>query len=88
MGATFYILSSSTANKFYIGHTSESLVERIRKHNSNHGGFTSKFRDWVLVYSETYDSKALAYSRERVVKAWKSRARIQKLIAGLGHPGS
>jgi len=87
MDATFYILYSAMANKYYVGHTTEYVEIRIRKHNSNHTGFTGKFKDWKLAYSEHYPSKELAYAREREVKSWKSRARIEKLIAGSEHPG-
>jgi putative endonuclease len=81
MQASFCVLFSKSANKFYIGHTTEPMVERLRKHNSNHDGFTRKFQDWVVVYSEDYLSKDLAYARELEVKAWKSRKKIQGLIA-------
>ncbi|MEQ8361239.1 MAG: GIY-YIG nuclease family protein [Cyclobacteriaceae bacterium] len=87
MDAIFYILYSTIANKYYVGHTTESIDTRVRKHNTNHAGFTGKFRDWKLVYSEDYASKELAYARERQVKDWKSRTRIEKLIAGSEHPG-
>ena len=86
MNATFYILWSALARKFYIGHTTEPVAERIRKHNANHKGFTGIFHDWKLIYSESYPTKELAYAREREVKAWKSKKRIQSLIAGSGHP--
>ena len=46
----------------------------------NHGGFTSRAKDWVLKYSERYDTKAEAYRRERQIKKWKSRIAIEKLI--------
>jgi putative endonuclease len=85
--AVFYILYSQLASKFYLGHTTEPIKERIRKHNSNHSGFTGKFQDWNLVYTENHVSKELAYAREREIKKWKSRKRIEKLIAGLEHPG-
>jgi len=85
MSATFYILFSHSANKYYIGHTTEFVEERLRKHNSNHKGFTGKSGDWVVVYTESYPTKSLAYSREREVKGWKSRRLIEKLI-GSGHP--
>jgi putative endonuclease len=88
MDAYFYILFSPKANKFYVGHTTESTEERTRKHNSNHKGFTGRYQDWTLVYQETFPSKQLAYAREREVKSWKSRLRIQKLIDGSKHPAS
>lgn len=76
----FYILYSAILDKYYIGHTGDSLDERLRKHNSNHKGFTGRLGDWKLVYAEVYDSKAVAYKREREVKEWKSRKMIKKLI--------
>ena len=35
----------------------EDLEERLRKHNSNHNGFTGQFRDWVIAYHEKFNSK-------------------------------
>ena len=75
----FYILYSKSIDKYYYGHTS-NLSERVRKHNSQHKGFTGQVNDWELVYIEEFESKEYAYSRERQVKSWKSRIRIRKLI--------
>jgi putative endonuclease len=75
----FYILYSAILDKYYLGHTAD-LPERIRKHNTHHKGFTGKSSDWQLVYSEIYPSKTEAYARERQVKAWKNRTRIEELI--------
>ncbi len=75
----FYILYSQKLDKYYIGST-QNLESRLRKHNSNHKGFTGKIGDWEIVYFETFDAKSLAYARERQVKNWKSRAAILKLI--------
>jgi putative endonuclease len=76
----FYILYSPSANKYYIGHTTDSLDERIRKHNSNHKGFTGGRGDWTLMYHEVFETKSEALSREKQVKAWKSRKAIEQLI--------
>ena len=85
---TFYILYSATLDKYYIGHTGDDISERLRRHNSSHKGFTGGLGDWEIVYQEVFDSKTLAYARERQVKGWKSRKRIVELIsAGSGHPG-
>ncbi|MBL7872770.1 MAG: GIY-YIG nuclease family protein, partial [Cyclobacteriaceae bacterium] len=64
----------------------EPIEERLRKHNSNHKGFTGKFQDWKIVFIEIYPSKELAYAREREIKNWKSHKKIEKLIAGLEYP--
>ena len=75
----FYILFSKQLDKFYIGHTN-NVEERLRKHNTNHKGFTGKANDWEIVYLEEFDTKSEAYAREREVKNWKSRSRIRDLI--------
>jgi putative endonuclease len=72
-------LFSSTRNKYYIGHTGDLLEERLRKHNSNHKGFTGKINDWKIVYTEVFELGS-AYKRERQIKSWKSRSKIKRLI--------
>ena len=80
MAATFYILYSGQLDRYYIGHTEDDLDQRLRRHLSGHNGFTGKSKDWVVVYTEAYPSKEEAYARERKVKAWKSRVKIERLI--------
>ena len=75
-----YILFSDTLNKFYVGHTSEELDERLRKHLSAHSGFTAKVKDWKIVYFEEFVDKSSAYQRELKIKSWKSKTKILELI--------
>ena len=75
-----YILFSPKGNKYYVGSTGDPLDERVRKHNTNHRGFTGKIDDWKLVYQEDYATKKLAYSRECEIKTWESRKRIEALL--------
>jgi len=75
-----YILHSPTKNKYYVGCTSDGLQERIRKHNTNHSGFTGGHGDWGLKYFEAFNSKTNALKRESEIKKWKSRKLIEKLI--------
>ena len=79
-----YILYSETKNRYYVGYSADELSERIRRHNSNHHGFTGKSGDWQLVYFESYETKELAMKRERTIKSWKSRKMIEKLIGLTG----
>ena len=81
MSFYIYILYSSTLDRYYVGHTGDDLQERLRKHNSNHKGFTGKIGDWIVAYTETYPTKTAAYQREREIKVWKSRKKIELLIA-------
>jgi putative endonuclease len=76
----FYILFSESLNRYYYGHTCDELDERMRKHNSNHKGFTGNANDWNLVYNEEYPTKTEAQNRELQVKNWKNRKRVEALI--------
>ena len=58
-----YILYFAKLDKYYVGHTGEDLQERLRKHNSNHKGFTGGTGDWQIVFYEEYPTKTEAYSR-------------------------
>ena len=75
-----YILFSQSANKYYIGATSDDLQERLRRHLSHHKGFTGKHSDWTIVYYEAFDSFTEALAREKEIKRWKSRKKINQLI--------
>ena len=75
-----YILFSAALNKYYIGFTGDDISERIRKHNSNHKGFTGGVGDWKLLYSENYPTKQEALAREREIKSWKSSKRIAQMV--------
>ena len=78
-----YILFSASLNKYYVGFTGDDISERIRKHNSNHKGFTGGIGDWELVYSENYPTKQEALAREREIKSWKSSKRIAQLVQSI-----
>ncbi|MFD2541303.1 GIY-YIG nuclease family protein [Lacinutrix gracilariae] len=75
-----YILYSRLLDRYYVGYTCDVLQERLRKHNTNHKGYTGKSNDWEIVCSENYASKTEAYSREREIKSKKSRKYIEYLI--------
>ena len=74
-----YILYSTSLDRFYVGYSSDVEL-RIRKHMSKHKGYTSRAKDWKLVYQESYESKSEAYGRERELKSWKSRKKLEELV--------
>ncbi|MEH6681709.1 MAG: GIY-YIG nuclease family protein [Sediminicola sp.] len=79
-----YILYSRILGLYYIGHTCTDLSKRIKKHLTGHGGFTSRAKDWTLVYFEEFSTKSEAYCREKEIKSWKSKTKIEKLISPAG----
>jgi len=78
--ASVYILFSEELNKYYIGSTTVSIEDRLKKHLSNHKGFTGRAKDWLLVYSEEYSDKQDALIREKQIKSWKSKPMTENLI--------
>ena len=75
-----YIIYSPTKDKFYIGYTSD-IEERIIRHNQKSKGFTGNTNDWKIVHTETYPTKSEALLREKQIKSWKSKIKIQELIS-------
>ena len=68
-----YILYSETYNKIYIGFTS-NLEERLLAHNQlATKGWTIKFRPWILLYTEDFETKADAMLREKQLKSARGR---------------
>ena len=79
MPYTVYILNSPTKDKYYVGYTA-NLKDRIIRHNQKSKGFTGSTNDWILVYQENFDSQSEATQREKQIKSWKSKSKIQALI--------
>jgi putative endonuclease len=78
---TTYILYSKSMDAYYIGFTGEEISARLRKHLSAHKGFTSKAKDWTIAHFELYRTKSEAMQREKQLKNWKSKVRIEEFIS-------
>ena len=81
--AYLYLLYSDSLDKLYVGHTELLPEERLRKHLTNHDGFTARAKDWKIVFQKEYETKTLAYAEERRLKKMKSKKALKKM-AGLG----
>ena len=75
-----YILYSESLDSFYVGSTS-NVETRLEKHLQNHKGYTARAKDWKIVYTEIFQNKLDALSREKQIKNWKSKKMIEKLIS-------
>ena len=68
-----YILHSAKYDKIYIGYTS-NLKERLLSHNElGKKGWTIKYRPWLLVHTESFETKQQALLREKELKSGKGR---------------
>ena len=78
-----YIIYSAAIDQFYIGHTHD-LVDRLFRHNNSGSKATKKANDWVIKYTESFDTKPMATARELEIKNKKSRKYIEGLISSVG----
>ena len=74
-----YLLFSELKNKYYVGFTSD-IEGRIKRHNQKSNGFNGAVNDWQFIYTENYSSKEKALEREKKIKSWKSKIKIEELI--------
>jgi len=75
-----YIIFSDVLNAFYVGST-QDLEKRIDQHNNSNGSkFTKRAKDWRVVYSEIFQTRADAQKREYAIKRKKSKTYIEWLI--------
>tara|TARA_E500000305_G_scaffold19058_1_gene14202 strand:- start:322 stop:606 length:285 start_codon:yes stop_codon:yes gene_type:complete len=74
-----YILASKRNGTLYTGVTSD-LARRISQHKSgNVPGFTAQYGLQMLVYFEPHDSMDSAIRRERQVKKWRRRWKLEMI---------
>jgi putative endonuclease len=72
-----YILASKRNGTLYIGVTSD-LVKRVYEHkNDLVSGFTKKYHVHNLVYYETTEDIDSAIKREKQLKKWKRKWKIE-----------
>ena len=75
-----YILYSKIVDKYYVGQTA-NLEERMISHTSGISKYTSISKDWILVYSESFETRSQAIIRESEIKKKKSRKYIEWLMS-------
>ncbi|MEE9536121.1 MAG: GIY-YIG nuclease family protein [Desulfobacterales bacterium] len=72
-----YILASKRNGTLYIGVTSD-LVKRIWEHKNNRvEGFTKRYNVNRLVWHELHDSMESAITREKRLKNWKRKWKLE-----------
>ncbi len=75
-----YVLYSPSADKFYVGYTS-NLESRILSHNLlGTKDWTNRHRPWNLVDTECYVLKSKALKREKELKTGVGREFFQKIL--------
>ncbi len=77
-----YIIYSSSIDKFYIGQTFD-VNKRLGEHIEHKNLGAS---DWILKYTEHYETRAEAMKRELEIKKKKRRSYLEWLIERQSKP--
>jgi putative endonuclease len=76
-----YILANGRNGTLYIGVTND-LIRRVREHkNGQIEGFTRKYKVDRLVYFEDTNDVTTAIAREKQLKAWRRKWKIDLIEA-------
>ncbi|MBI2234986.1 MAG: GIY-YIG nuclease family protein [Micavibrio aeruginosavorus] len=76
-GFYVYILSSRRNGTLYVGVTSD-LIKRVWQHKDGEiEGFTKKYNVKTLVYYEVHGNAESAITREKQIKEWKRKWKLQ-----------
>ena len=73
-----YIIYSASLDRYYVGSTG-NIEDRMFRHNNSGSKSTKSASDWVLVYSEDFETRSEAVQRELEIKGKKSRKFIERL---------
>jgi len=73
-----YIIKSQ-CGRFYIGST-KNLLKRISQHNNGESKWTSRFKNWKIVYKEEFETRSKAVQREMFLKKLKGGDAFKKII--------
>ena len=74
-----YIIYSASLDRYYVGSTG-NIEDRMFRHNNSGSKSTKSASDWVLVYSEDFETRSEAVQRELEIKGKKSRKYIERLV--------
>ena len=74
-----YIIKSLKNGKYYIGQTN-NIERRLKDHNRGKDHSSKIGMPWILVLKEIFESRKEAVNRERYLKSFKKRDKLEKLI--------
>ena len=72
----FVYVLKNREDRLYIGFTTD-LERRVRQHQEDKGGWTSKRGPWELVHYETFSDRPEAMRRERNLKRGKTNQELR-----------
>ena len=77
-----YVIVDSTGCR-YTGQT-DNLQKRLATHNSGMSKWTSRVRDWRIVYTEEFETRGEALIREKWLKTGVGREFLDQKLSSSG----
>lgn len=74
-----YVLRSEKTGRRYVS-SCEDLNDRLARHNAGHSKATKHGVPWILIHSESFDSRAAAVQRELYFKTGAGRDELARLL--------
>jgi putative endonuclease len=79
MSCYVYVLRSVKFDYTYIGHT-DDVGKRLREHNRGKTRSNRRFRPFVVIYIEKFETRIEAVSRERYLKSGSGREFLKSIL--------
>ena len=79
MPFSVYVIKSTRTGKLYTGQT-QQLEKRLLQHNDGSSPYTKNRGPWVLIYEESFATRAEAMAREKFLKTGKGHEFLKTKI--------
>jgi len=78
-----YILYSESADKFYVGSSSNPQGRLLAHNHPLNKGWTKRYQPWEIAFSKVFETKAEAEANEKKIKSYNSKKMIQQIIKSI-----
>jgi putative endonuclease len=79
MGYFIYILYSPEFKRTYVGQTN-NLQNRLSYHNAGKVRSTKAYAPWVMIHTESYNTRSDAMNREKWFKSSQGRKLLKRIL--------
>lgn len=86
MRCYLYILKSLKDKQYYVGIT-DDVEKRLKQHNAGKTQSTKSRRPFIIVHTETYNSKQDARNREKYLKSYTGVNEKRKILDNVRNIG-
>jgi len=75
-----YVLYSAEYDKTYVGYTSNLQSTLFNQNHPNNRHWSARYKPWIIIYHESFNSKKEAMTREKQLKSARGRQFIKSLL--------